>query len=422
MTGPLESLALVAVGDELLAGAHPDLNSPWLAARLGELGLGAASVRVVPDDEARVAAAVTAALAEAELVVVTGGLGPTLDDVTRHGIARALGRELVSSERALADLDVWFQRRGVPMPEMNRRQALLPAGAELLRNRLGTAPGFRAAREGRFVVALPGPPAEVHGMVEDELVPWLCGDGRTQAPRGEHRFHLFGLPEGSFAQAVGDWMDRDANPRMGCTVKKGVLSVVLRARGADRVLAARVLLERADAFRGRFAAHVFSETEPRLERVLGEELLRTRTKIAIAESCTGGLVAGLLTRVPGISAVFERGWVTYSNAAKHELLGVEPALLERNGAVSAEVAEAMAIGAAQRAGARLSIAVTGVAGPDGGTEEKPVGLVWFATSLDGRVRSSCRRFPPGEREWIRTLATRSALHEALARLRDPGGD
>ena len=410
----------MSVGDELLAGAHPDLNGPEMARRLGELGVTVVSVAVVGDETHEIARAVRAALQRAPLVLVSGGLGPTLDDVTRHGIAEALGRKLVTDPTALAAVEAWYERRAAPMPASNRRQALLPEGATMVANRVGTAPGFRVEDgSARVVVSLPGPPAELRVVLGEEVLPWLTRSGRAGAELAERRFHLYGLSESVFAEEVGPWMDRDADPRMGCSVKKGVLTVVLRARGEGPVFLQR-LTTRAEAFAQRFSPHIFSTHEPRPEFVLGEALLASGTRIAIAESCTAGLVAARLGNVPGISAVFERGYVTYSNAAKQELLGVAPELIERHGAVSAEVAAAMALGAARAAGTELSVAVTGVAGPGGGTPEKPVGLIWFGTALRGEVRTVERRLPPGERAWIRSLSAGGALHLALRRLVDAG--
>ena len=241
----------------------------------------------------------------------------------------------------------------------------------------------------------------------------------ARAPLGAHRFHLFGVSESEFAQDVGAWMDRDAEPKMGCSAKQGRLLVSLRST-EEGDSGQRKLAERRDAFRARFADHIYAERDVRLEAVLGRALLANELGITFAESCTGGLAAAYLTRVPGISAVFRRSFVTYANEVKRDVLGVPQELLDAHGAVSAEVAEAMARGAAEGAGARLAVSITGVAGPDGGTDEKPVGLVWFATCLDGEVETFERRFPPGERTWIRTLAAHQALFLAWRRLRRAG--
>jgi nicotinamide-nucleotide amidase len=398
--------ALVAVGDELLAGAQADTNSAWLARELAALGLGVVSVELVGDDEEPIAAAVGRALERAELVLVGGGLGPTLDDVTRHGIARSLGREIYEDEAALAEVRAWFEGRGVPMSAPNRRQALLPRGARLLRNRAGTAPCFALEQGARAVVALPGPPRELAVVWHEEVVPWLRASGRAGAALAERRFYLFGIPESRFAEACGDWMARTADPLIGCTVRDGTLSATLRARGADSEAA---LERRAAEFRARFAREIYSEDQWGLEHVLAHELFARGLSITAAESCTGGLVLGLLTAVPGISRVLGQGFVVYSDAAKEQRLGVPRALLDTHGAVSREVAEGMARGAAAASGAELALAVTGIAGPTGGSAAKPVGLVHFASVLRGDMRFFERRFPPSDRETIRRVAARTAL-------------
>jgi nicotinamide-nucleotide amidase len=409
--------SLIAVGDELLSGAQIDSNSAWLARELGQRGIAVGSIEVVGDDEPLIAAAVQRGLERSELVLVGGGLGPTLDDVTRHGVARALGRELFESDEALAEVRAWFDRRGVAMSDTNRRQALFPRGAQVLRNRAGTAPAFLLEREGRAVAALPGPPRELAVVWREELLPWLEARGWARAALGERRFYLFGIPESLFAERVGEWMARDAEPRMGCTVRDGTLTAALRARdGSGGSLAA--LERRADEFRSRFAREIYSESEWELERVLAAELVARGITISAAESCTGGMAQELLTRVPGISRVFHRGYVTYADEPKHELLGVPRELLRAHGAVSREVAEAMALGAARASGSALAFAITGIAGPEGGSAEKPIGLVWLATVLDGVVQSTERRLPPVEREAIRRVAARTALFLCWKRVRE----
>jgi nicotinamide-nucleotide amidase len=411
--------ALVAVGDELLAGAQSDSNSAWLARELGQLGIEVESVELVGDDESLVAAAVQRALARAELVLVGGGLGPTLDDVTRHGVARAFGRELIESPEALAEVRGWFDRRGVAMSDTNRRQALFPRGARIVKNRAGTAPAFLLEEGARVVLALPGPPRELHVIWSEEVVPWLRARGWVGAALAEQRFYLFGIPESLFAEQSGEWMARDADPRIGCTVRDGTLTATLRARAASPDSLA-ALAARAAEFRVRFAREIYSEDEWALEQVLGRELLARGIAVSAAESCTGGLVLALLTAVPGISRVFSQGFVTYSDTAKQRAIGVAPELLGAHGAVSREVAEAMALGAARASGAELALAVTGIAGPDGGSAEKPVGLVCFASAFRGVVMSTERRFPPTDRESIRRQAARTALFLGWRRLREAG--
>ncbi|MFN0007638.1 MAG: CinA family nicotinamide mononucleotide deamidase-related protein [Planctomycetota bacterium] len=401
--------AVIATGDELVNGTSVDTNSAAIAGRLLELGLRVERFVVLGDDEARLASTLVDLGARCAVIVVTGGLGPTLDDVTRSAAARAMGVSLERSEESLATIRAWFESHGRTFAASNERQAWFPRGAEVLPNPKGTAPGFACRVGGARVFALPGPPGEMAPMLEHEVLPRI----RREVPRpgglAIGRFYLFGLSEGVFADRSGPWMDREANPLLGVTAKLGVLSATLLATGADDGDAAGILAARAAEFRSRFAEWIFGEDEPDLAFVVGRALLARKIQVAVAESCTGGLVAARLTRVPGISAVFDRGYVTYSDRAKTELLGVDPAVLARHGAVSGEVAAAMARGAAERSGARVAVAVTGIAGPDGGTAEKPVGLVWFGVHALGATRVEERRFVVRGRDAIREFAANAAL-------------
>jgi nicotinamide-nucleotide amidase len=364
---------------------------------------------MLADTEEEIADAMAQLCARAGLVVATGGLGPTLDDVTRHAAARAAGVGLRVDAGAVHELEQWFAARGRAMPASNVRQALVPEGAQLLRNAAGTAPGFRLRVGDAWLAVLPGPPHEMRTVFEDELAPWLA----SLPPHGEVRrraeLQLFGLAESEFADRVGAWMERGANPRMGVLASSGLLSVKLVAAGPDVASAEVLLAARLAELRDAFGAWLVTEGNVSLAEVVARRLIASGRTLATAESCTGGLVAELLTRVPGISAVFLEGFVTYSNRAKVERLGVSPALIEQHGAVSAEVAAAMARGAAERAGARLAVSVTGIAGPEGGTPEKPVGLVHFGLCRDGELSTHERRFPPRGRERVREWAANAAL-------------
>ena len=413
------TVALVATGDELVLGATVDTNSGWLAARLADLGWESERAVVLGDDEDALAALLAELGGLHPLVIVTGGLGPTLDDVTRSAAARAAGVELELVPAVLAGLREWFAGAGRPFAASNERQAWFPRGAEVLPNAHGTAPGFALPVGAARVFALPGPPREMRPMFEAEVLPRLAALAPVADACETRTLYLFGLSESAFADLCGAWMARGANPLVGVTASRGVLSVRLRARGATREAACELADARAAELRARFAEHVFSESEPDPARALGLELVARGIEVTTAESCTGGLVAERLTRLPGVSAVFRSGFVTYADEAKTALLGVAPELLARHGAVSREVAEAMARGAARAAGARAAIAVTGIAGPDGGSARKPVGLVWIATALDGEVESAERRFVVRGRELVRDLAANTAcdlLRRRIVRL------
>jgi nicotinamide-nucleotide amidase len=398
----------LAIGDELLAGAHPDLNSPRISRALAEVGWRVYRVAVVGDRVDDITSRVLELCSDHDLVLVSGGLGPTLDDLTREAVARAAGLPLVEHADTVDQIRGWFEDRGREMPASNLRQALFPEGAEVLANKRGTAPGFTLAVGGTRLFVLPGPPREMEGVLLEEVVPRVRDDGATPSPR--RRFFLTGLSESAFADAAGDWMGREAMPRMGVTAKMAVLCVHLTL---DPPATEDALEERAAAFRERFGHWIFSESTPDLGQVVGELLLATGTEIALAESCTGGLVAAALTAVPGISRVFREGVVTYSDAAKISRLGVDPEVIDRCGAVSAEVAAAMAKGCARTADVPLGLSVTGIAGPGGGTPEKPVGLIWYGLHLwdqtGGQTRTFERRFPARGRAQVREFATQAAL-------------
>lgn len=412
-----QTVGILAVGDELLAGAHPDLNSPYLARRLGEWGREVLEVRAVRDVVADIASATAELLGRYGLVVVTGGLGPTEDDVTRHGVARALGLALVSSEEAWEQVLAWYARSDRIPPESNRRQALIPEGASVVANLAGTAPGFRAEHGASTVLVLPGPPREVDAVFNAEVAPWLEAHPVQSGATAIRRLYLSDISESVFADKVNHWMTRDSNPLLGVTVKGGILSLRVLARAETEADAAALAQSRADELAAIFPEQLFSRRFSNPAQELAECLIERGISVTAAESCTAGRVASALGAVPGISAVLAESLVTYSNEAKAKRLGVSEVLLEQHGAVSEPVVRAMALGAAERTGARLAIAVSGIAGPGGGSEGKPVGLVWFATCFDGEVRSVERRWPPVGRERVQVWATQRALCLGLEAVR-----
>lgn len=409
MIGEVRTAACVAIGDELLAGDYADSNSGAIAIELAALGIRVTKFVVLGDDRAALESTFYELCRDFQIVVCSGGIGPTLDDVTREAAAGAAGVSLVKDDASLEHLREMFASRKRPMPEANERQVYFPAGAQIMPNRVGTAPGFRVWIDGGVLAVLPGPPHEMRDMLERELLPWIrstCGLGPGLA---RHTFYLMGLPEGAFADRAGDWMARGANPLMGVTAHTGILKVTLRAH-AESVAGAREKIERrASEFRERFGAEIYSEDDPRPGASVLRVLAERGMKLATAESCTGGLVAEMLTDVPGASAVLNAGWVTYSNTAKIECLGVPAEQIELHGAVSSAVAQAMARGAAERGHAEVGLAITGIAGPDGGGPDKPVGLVWVGLCVRGHVESVELRLPQVDRASIRRYAAHAAL-------------
>jgi len=405
--------ALVAVGDELVSGERSEGNLGWLARELTERGWRVKEARLLGDDLAQLTEVFRELMSAHELVVVTGGLGPTLDDVTRHAAAAACELELFEDEDTIEELRALWRERGEEMPESNRRQALMPSGALRLANAHGTAPGFLVERGAAHLACLPGPPREMRGVATEELL------GRVELGEAPQRrtLYLCGLSESDLADMLGEWMERDAAPRVGVLASQGVLELKFTACGAGEADVSQ-LESRFEEARLRLAEWIFSERDSDIASVLVRELIEDECSLAVAESCTGGQVSKRLCGVPGVSAVLKESLVTYSNEAKTARLGVPESLIAAHGAVSDEVAEAMAEGLRASSGARLVGSVTGIAGPGGGSEEKPVGRVHFAVGLDGAVQTLERTFPSRGRAYIQAWATNTMLNLMLRVLRE----
>lgn len=409
---PLSTAEIIAVGSELLTPFKTDTNSLFVTARLNELGIVVRRKSIVGDDAADLRAAVQDALTRADLVVLCGGLGPTDDDLTRETVAALLGRDLREDASILDSLRARFASRGWTMPENNRRQARVPAGATVLANPRGTAPGLWLEDGPRIVLLLPGPPRELEPMVR-ELVGGALAD-RVGAGRLYRRvLRVAGRGESHVEELVQPIYDRwrGADPPVETTVlaSPGLVELHLSTRAATEAAAERVLEPAAGELGAALGDHLVSADGRSLSEVVGESLREAGFRVALGESCTGGLVTATLVDVPGASGYVETAVVAYSNEAKHRLLGVDRALIERHGAVSEEVALAMADGARRVGDAEVGVGVTGVAGPGGGTEDKPVGTVCFGVAGpdDERVTRTVRL--PGDRAIIRGMAVRTAL-------------
>ncbi|MBI4878499.1 MAG: CinA family nicotinamide mononucleotide deamidase-related protein [Planctomycetes bacterium] len=403
--------AILSVGEEILAGDIADANAREVAEALRQRGLALRLLCCAGDRAEDIAAALDLAARSAALVVVTGGLGPTRDDVTRAGLARAAGEDLVEDGVALAAILGFFERLGRPMAESNRLQALRPRSARAIPNALGTAPGLEMVLHGAAVFALPGVPAEMRLMLGQAVLPWV--EERCAAPSRAARVRVqaHGLPESEAGERVADLMGRDADPLVGITVSAGIITVSVTSRRGD-ARAGRADVERvATEIERRLGASAFARDGETLEEAVVRLLLGRGLKLALAESCTGGLVARLIARVPGASGTLLEGTVAYANEAKARRLGVEAELIERCGAVSADVALSMARGAAVQAGAQVAVSTTGIAGPGGGSPEKPVGLVHFGLWLNGREWTRRVLFT-GDREMIQLRAAHFALDMA----------
>jgi nicotinamide-nucleotide amidase len=438
MTDKAPVIWIVATGSEILQGHYSDRNGPWLSARLMEAGLRTARHMALPDDGNALRAGLGEAAAAADLVITTGGLGPTEDDLNRFAIADVWGRELYEDPEAIRGIAELLERRGRSLLPANRVQGQLPRGARLMPNPNGTAPGFFIpASDGQAVLlALPGPPRELQPMFAAFGLPLIleCFGSAVGGALTNLTLRTAGLPEAAINERIRDLFGSDPAVEPALLFSLGTVDVRLTLNEPDPA-AQTATAERWRRLIGERlgAENVYAEGAETLAACVGG-LLRPRGQtVATAESCTGGLLAGSLTDVPGSSNWFMEGFVTYANDAKIARLGVPPGLIERHGAVSPEVAEAMAAGARRVTGCDWAIAVTGIAGPDGGTAEKPVGLVWFGLARPGGDTTALKDLVPGNRDEVRQRAVQRGLdllrrgilgHSLRAQLPslNPGGD
>ena len=410
--------AILAIGDELLAPGRAETNSAFLTEELAKTGIPVAFRAVIGDDEASIEAVLNHALVTADVVFLTGGLGPTSDDVTRVAAARALSLEMKLDPDWLERMRERFERRGIAMPDVNRKQAMVPKGAHLLPNRRGTAPGLWIPSGGnKAVVLLPGPPAELRPMFEAEVKPRL-EQRALDVVYDVRKLWVVGLAESAVEQTIHETYLRYKNPTTTILASGGQVEIRLTATGASADEATAVNDELVGELRALLGDRIFSEREEELEVVVGQLLASKAKRIATAESLTGGLIANRLTDVPGSSVYFDEAFVTYSNEAKTSALGVPVELFERVGAVSEEVARAMAAGARERTGADLAVAVTGIAGPSGASESKPVGLVYIGLASENGTRVEKFQFPGGRlhvKRWTSQAALNMVRLELLER-------
>jgi nicotinamide-nucleotide amidase len=408
----LRSAEILAVGSELLTPFRTDTNSLFLTARLNELGIDVCGKAIVADDPAALQSALRGALDRADVVLTTGGLGPTDDDLTREAIAAVVGVASVEDGTVLAAIAARFASRGMRMPAINGRQAQIPSGATVLPNPRGTAPGLWMPVSDRVIVALPGPPRELEPMFDAEVVPRLQARGSRGvlrrrvlkiAGRGESHVDELAQP------VYGPWRDADVPITTTILASSGQVELHLAAQGQDSVTLDRVLAAAVEDMQMALGPIVFSVDGLSLEEVVGQRLRERGLMLAAAESCTGGLLMGALTDVAGSSDWTAGGVVAYSNAVKEQSLGVPGDLIATNGAVSEPVALAMAEGVRLRLGADIGVGITGIAGPGGGTKLKPVGTVVFAVVGPGESRVVRTVRFPGDRAMVRRMAVHTAL-------------
>ncbi|MGC8623931.1 MAG: competence/damage-inducible protein A [Phycisphaerae bacterium] len=413
---------IISIGDELTAGLTVNTNAAWLGRQLSALGINCRRQLTVGDDQAAIAMAVRQSIGQCDILLLTGGLGPTEDDLTRDGLAEALAEPLVQDDAALADLEAFFQRIQRTMVDNNRRQAMRPASARCVANSCGTAPGIIARRDQTDIFAMPGVPKEMQEMFTQSFLPLLrvaAGD----VVRRISNLNICGAGESWIGAQIADLMRRGANPAVGTTVHDGIVSIRIYATGKPAEVAA-MIAEQTKSVRQRLGTLIFSQDDVTLDEVVAARLRDRHETIATAESCTGGMVAALLTNIPGSSNYFLRGWVTYSNAGKIADLGIASELLQRHGAVSEQVAGAMAVQARKKAGANWGIGITGIAGPDGGTADKPVGLVYIG--LAGPNDAAAVYVRPyrfsGDRHSVRRRSSQMALMLLFLKLNNQNPD
>ncbi len=418
------TVELISVGTEILLGNIVNTNAAYLAEKIALLGLSCYHQSVVGDNEERLEDAIRLALSRSDIVILSGGLGPTKDDLTKEVTAKVFGRELYEDAHSKERIQAYFDKRraqGREITANNWKQALVPEGAIVVDNHNGTAPGIilEDKEKGKTAILLPGPPGEIKPMFERDIAPYL---NRLQ-PEGIYSkmVKICSIGESQAETMVADLMDEQSNPTLAPYAKTGEVHFRVTAKAADEESARRLMEPMLAELEKRFGDYIYTmDEEVTLEEAVVGMLRERQMTVTTAESCTGGLLAGRIMNVPGASNVYKEGYITYSNEAKEKLLGVEHSTLESVGAVSPETAEQMARGAARQAGADAALSVTGIAGPDGGTPGKPVGLVYVGCCVRGKIRVEEFRFT-GNRSKNRDYAVVRALtllREELLRTED----
>ena len=402
-------IELISVGTEILLGNITNTNARYLAEECAVLGLSNYYQVTVGDNEERLSDAIRTALGRADIVLLTGGLGPTEDDLTRETVAKVLGRGMHEEPKVHQQIADCFKRMGIDKPTSNNwRQAMVIDGAEVVENYNGTAPGLIVKTyDGKVVIMIPGPPEEMQMMFQKSIAPYLAGMNKHVIC--SKTIKICGMGESKVADVIADMIQTQTNPTIAPYAKGGEVHLRITASGSDPKEARTSMKPIVNELKKRFGDLIYTtrENETLEQHVIGL-LKRRQMTLTTAESCTGGLLAGTLINVPGASDIYNEGYITYANESKHKILGVKNKTLKNDGAVSEACAKEMAKGAAKAAGARAAVAVTGIAGPGGGTEEKPVGLVYIACCIDEKVWVE-RYQMSGDRQKIRSITVKRAL-------------
>lgn len=415
----IKTAEILCVGTELLLGDIVNTNAAYLSRKLAELGISVYHQTVVGDNPDRLKMALEDSAKRCDLIITSGGLGPTYDDLTKETISAFFGRKLIRNSEILGHMEAYFAETGRVMTKNNKKQADIPEGGIVFRNDYGTAPGACIEDEvmGVTAIMLPGPPRELEPMFAEQVVPYLqkrCGSVLVS-----RNINIFGMGESTVENILRDLMENSENPTLAPYCKEGEVRLRVTAKAADSEKAYRMCSDMVDRIMNtEVGAAVYGIDCDTIEAELVSRLIEKNMTIATAESCTGGLIAKRITDISGSSAVFMGSCVTYANSAKEALIGVNHATLEAYGAVSEQVAIEMAKGVRKALGTDIAVATTGVAGPGGGTPEKPVGTVWVGISTEKGDRAVLLRLSPRrERSYLRTLAASNALYLALEELK-----
>ncbi len=401
------TVELISVGTELLLGNIVNTNAAYLSEKCADLGLSCFYQSVVGDNEERLSGVLKTALERSDIVILSGGLGPTEDDLTKEVSAKVMGRELSMHEPSKKRIEEYFSSRNLELTENNWKQAMVPEGAIVLDNENGTAPGVIMEGEGKKVILLPGPPNEMIPMFEKQIMPYLSGSDLGMIY--SQTVKICGVGESKAETMIKDMIDSQTNPTIATYAKNCEVHLRVTAKAKDEKEAKKLVKPVVKELKNRFGPYVYTtNADITLEKAVVDLLVANKLTVSTVESCTGGMLAARLINVPGISEVYKSGYITYSNKAKRKILGVKKGLLEKKGAVSEEVAKEMAKGAAVISKAEVAVSVTGIAGPGGGMEEKPVGLVYIACNVCGKTKVRKFNFR-GNRAKIRETTVSSAL-------------
>lgn len=399
--------AILSIGTELLFGQITNTNTVYLSQKLNMLGYDVMYHYTVGDNPERVRDMIRLAFQDCDLVITTGGLGPTQDDLTKEMVCQVMGDELVMMDEVMSELESYFEKLGRPMTENNKKQAYVPSRAEVFINHEGSAPGFALEKDGKYVICMPGPPREMTSMFEDSVMPYL--QSMSEDVIYYRMLRAFGIGESVLETKLLDLIDDQTDPTLATYAKEGECSLRIASKRKTEAEAREAVDEMVEKVKERVGEFIYSCDDEELVQVVCRKLMEKGLTLSSAESCTGGKFAAAVTDIPGISAVFQRGLVTYSNQAKMDELGVKAETLEKYGAVSEETAMEMVEGLRRVSGSDVCVSVTGIAGPGGGSDAKPVGLVYIGFVYGDK--KLCRKLQTGDdsRQWNRQYSLLSML-------------